>query len=66
MSKCERCDRCGAIADAIPDELPDNWRYLTVQVRGSAGPVTGKTETVICDKCDDELYTWFHTCAVRA
>lgn len=62
MSLVRRCDRCKKVTDNFEsiDDLPDNWQYIRLEVRGSAGNVTGTEERAICDECAEQLYRWFH------
>jgi hypothetical protein len=53
------CGRCKTATNAgNVDDPPENWRYIHQPIRGSQG-ARSRTQSVICDKCDDELYEWW-------
>lgn len=61
-----RCDRCKAVSEGgIIDteggesELPDNWHYFDLPVRGSTG-ARSMGRDLICANCEDDLYAWLH------
>lgn len=59
MALVWQCDRCGRMNNGGDiDDPPEEWRQVTMPVRGSKG-ARSTTEAVICGDCDDALYRWW-------
>lgn len=66
MAIVHRCDRCLSISDMGSitalngeEELPPDWHYYEMPVRGSEG-AKSRELSLICAICEDDLYHWRH------